>query len=64
MKEYANKKFIRYKEVDSLDWQDIEIENTPVMIQKTIKHLLDTKQIEDITIEHLPLEEVIEEFYR
>ncbi|MDR2541391.1 MAG: hypothetical protein LBD11_06660 [Candidatus Peribacteria bacterium] len=64
MDEYANKKFIRYKEVESLEWQDIEIENTPAMIQKTIKHLLDTKQIEDITIEHLPLEEVIEEFYR
>lgn len=64
MKEYANKKFIRYKEESSLDWETIEIDNTPVTIQKAVKHLLETKDIEDITIENLPLEEVIEEFYR
>ena len=64
MKEYANKKFIRYKESDSLDWETIEIENQPSLLQKAVKHLLETKNIEDITIENLPLEEVIEEFYR
>jgi ABC-2 type transport system ATP-binding protein len=64
MKEYANKKFIRYKEADSLDWETVEIENTPALLQKVVKHLLETKNIEDIMIENLPLEEVIEEFYR
>ena len=64
MQEYANKKFIRYKEADSLDWETIEIENQPALLQKAVKHLLETKNIEDITIENLPLEEVIEEFYK
>jgi ABC-type uncharacterized transport system ATPase subunit len=64
MKAYANKKFIRYKETESLEWQNIEIENSPEMIQKAVKHLLENKNIEDITIENMPLEDVIEEFYR
>lgn len=64
MKTYANKKFIRYKEADSFDWETIEIDNQPALLQKAVKHLLETKNIEDITIENLPLEEVIEEFYR
>ncbi len=64
MKKYANKKFIRYKEKETLDRQEIEIENTSEMIQKTIKYLFENKNIEDVTIENIPLEEVIEEFYR
>jgi len=64
MKTYANKKFIRYKEADSFDRETIEMENQPALLQKAVKHLLETKNIEDITIENLPLEEVIEEFYR
>jgi len=64
MKTYANKKFIRYKEKESLDWQEVEIENNSDLIQKTIKHLFENKNIEDVTIENIPLEDVIEEFYR
>jgi len=64
MKKYANKKFIRYKEKETLDREEIEIENTSEMIQKTIKYLFENKSIEDVTIENIPLEEVIEEFYR
>lgn len=64
MKKYANKKFIRYKEKETLDRQEIEIENTSEIIQKTIKYLFEHKNIEDVTIENIPLEEVIEEFYR
>jgi ABC-2 type transport system ATP-binding protein len=64
MKTYANKKFIRYKEKELLERQEVEIENTPSMIEKTIKHLFENKNIEDLTIENMPLEEVVEEFYR
>lgn len=64
MKQYANKKFIKFKEKDSLEWENIEIENTPELIQKAVKHLLEQKNIEDITIENMPMEEVIEEFYK
>lgn len=64
MKTYANKKFIRYKEKESLERQEVEIENDSDTIQKTIKHLFENKNIEDVTIENIPLEDVIEEFYK
>ena len=64
MRTYANKKTIRYKEKESLEREEVEIENDSILIQKTIKHLFDNKNIEDVTIENIPLEEIIEEFYR
>lgn len=64
MKTYANKKFIKFKEKERLEREDIEIENTPEMIQKTIKYLFEHKNVEDLTIENVPLEDVIEEFYK
>lgn len=64
MKTYANKKTIRYKEKESLEREEVEIANDSELIQKTIKHLFENKNIEDVTIENIPLEEVIEEFYR
>jgi len=64
MKKYANKKFIRYKAKDTLDREEIEIENSSEIIQKTIKYLFENRNIEDVTIENIPLEEIIEEFYR
>ncbi len=64
MKTYANKKTIRYKEKESLEREELEIENDAELIQKTIKYLFENKNIEDVTVENIPLEEVIEEFYR
>lgn len=60
---YGNKKTISYKTKHHVDRETVEIENTPSMIEKTIKHLFATKDIEDVKIQGIPLEEIITQFY-
>ena len=60
----ANKKFIRYKSKDTLQREEIVIENDPQVVQKTLKFLFENKEVEDVKVENVPLEDVIEEFYR
>ncbi len=64
MATHANKKFIRYKAKDTLQWEEIVIENDPKVVQKTLKFLFDNKDVEDVKVENVPLEDVIEEFYK
>jgi ABC-type uncharacterized transport system ATPase subunit len=59
----ANKKFIRYKAKDTLQREEIVIENNPQVVQKTLKFLFENKEVEDVKVENVPLEDVIEEFY-
>ncbi len=59
----ANKKFIRYKSKDTLQREEIVIENNPHVVQKTLKFLFENKEVEDVKVENVPLEDVIEEFY-
>lgn len=59
----ANKKFIRYKSKDTLQREEIVIENDPQVVQKTLKFLFENKEVEDVKVENVPLEDVIEEFY-
>jgi ABC-type uncharacterized transport system ATPase subunit len=59
----ANKKFIRYKAKDTLQREEIVIENDPQVVQKTLKFLFEDKEVEDVKVENVPLEDVIEEFY-
>ena len=59
----ANKKFIRYKAKDTLQREEIVIENDPQVVQKTLKFLFENKEVEDVKVENVPLEDVIEEFY-
>jgi ABC-type uncharacterized transport system ATPase subunit len=61
---HANKKFIRYKAKDTLQWEEIVIENDPKVVQKTLKYLFENKDVEDVKVENVPLEDVIEEFYK
>ena len=60
---HANKKFIRYKSKDTLQREEIVIENDPQVVQKTLKFLFENKEVEDVKVENVPLEDVIEEFY-
>ena len=60
----ANKKFIRYKSKDTLQREEIVIENDPQVVQKTLKFLFENKEVEDVKVENVPLEDVIEEFYQ
>ena len=60
----ANKKFIRYKAKDTLQREEIVIENNPQVVQKTLKFLFENKEVEDVKVENVPLEDVIEEFYK
>ena len=64
MKTHANKKFIRYKAKDTLQWEEIVVENDPEVVHKTLKFLFDSKDVEDVKVENVPLEDVIEEFYK
>jgi len=64
MTKHANKKFIRYKAKDTLEWEEIVIENDPKIVQKTLKYLFENKEVEDVKVENVPLEDVIEEFYK
>ena len=64
MATHANKKFIRYKSKDTLQREEIVIENDPQVVQKTLKFLFENKEVEDVKVENVPLEDVIEEFYR
>ena len=64
MKTHANKKFIRYKAKDTLQWEEIVIENDAEVVHKTLKFLFDSKDVEDVKVENVPLEDVIEEFYK
>ena len=64
MATHANKKFIRYKAKDTLQREEIVIENDPQVVQKTLKFLFENKEVEDVKVENVPLEDVIEEFYR
>jgi ABC-type uncharacterized transport system ATPase subunit len=59
----ANKKFIRYKAKDTLQREEIVIENDPQVVQRTLKFLFENKEVEDVKVENVPLEDVIEEFY-
>lgn len=63
MATHANKKFIRYKSKDTLQQEEIVIENDPQVVQKTLKFLFENKEVEDVKVENVPLEDVIEEFY-
>ncbi len=63
MTTHANKKFIRYKSKDTLQREEIVIENDPQVVQKTLKFLFENKEVEDVKVENVPLEDVIEEFY-
>ena len=63
MATHANKKFIRYKSKDTLQREEIVIENNPQVVQKTLKFLFENKEVEDVKVENVPLEDVIEEFY-
>ena len=63
MATHANKKFIRYKSKDTLQREEIVIENDPQIVQKTLKFLFENKEVEDVKVENVPLEDVIEEFY-
>ena len=63
MATHANKKFIRYKAKDTLQREEIVIENNPQVVQKTLKFLFENKEVEDVKVENVPLEDVIEEFY-
>lgn len=64
MKKYANKKFISYKEKWSLEWNDIEVPNQPKFVESAIKELYEKKEVEDLEIQNVPLEEIIEQFYK
>ncbi|MBQ2600046.1 hypothetical protein II582_01425 [bacterium] len=64
MATHANKKFIRYKAKDTLQREEIVIENDPKIVQKTLKYLFENKDVEDVKVENVPLEDVIEEFYK
>ena len=64
MKKYANKKFISYKEKWSLEWNDIEVPNEAKFVESAIKELYEKKEIEDLEIQNVPLEEIIEQFYK
>ena len=59
----ANKKFIRYKAKDTLQREEIVIDNDAETVQKALKYLFENKEVEDVKVENVPLEDVIEEFY-
>lgn len=63
MATHANKKFIRYKAKDTLQREEIVIDNDTETVQKTLKFLFENKEVEDVKVENVPLEDVIEEFY-
>jgi len=63
MATHANKKFIRYKAKDTLQREEIVIDNDAETVQKTLKYLFENKEVEDVKVENVPLEDVIEEFY-
>lgn len=63
MQKYANKKFISYKEKWSLERNDIEVPNDAKFVEIAIKELYEKKEIEDLEIQNVPLEEIIEQFY-
>ena len=63
MATHANKKFIRYKAKDTLQREEIVIDNDAEIVQKTLKYLFENKEVEDVKVENVPLEDVIEEFY-
>lgn len=64
MKKYANKKFISYKEKWKFERNNIEVENEVKIVETTIKQLFEHKKIEDVEIKNIPLEDIIEQFYR
>ena len=51
MATHANKKFIRYKAKDTLQREEIVIENDPEILHKTLKFLFDNKDVEDVSKE-------------
>jgi hypothetical protein len=46
-----------------LDWNDIEVPNEAKFVEMAIKELYEKKEIEDLEIQNVPLEEIIEQFY-
>lgn len=62
--DYWNKKVVRYKELGNLDWTTIEVENNPLLLKSTINDIFDKYKVEDLQIENIPLEEIIEQFYK
>jgi len=47
-----------------LDWNDIEVPNEAKFVESAIKELYEKKEIEDLEIQNVPLEEIIEQFYK
>jgi len=62
-KNYANSKIIKYKYMQDINWKIKEVENTPEILEKEIKNIIEWGKLEDMTIEDIPLEEIIEKFY-
>ncbi len=63
METKANKKFIKYKSKNTLQREEIAIDNDAEILQKTLKYLFEEKDVEDVKVENVPLEDIIEEFY-
>ena len=51
------------KAKDTLQREEIVIDNDAEVVQKTLKYLFENKDVEDVKVENVPLEDVIEEFY-
>ena len=63
LKDYANKKVLKYRYIWDLDWRVEEIESKSEVLEKKIKQILSGGKLEDMAVEDVPLEEVIERFY-
>lgn len=64
LRDYANKKVLKYRYIWDLERQIKEIENRPDILEKTIKQIVSKGSLEDMRIEDVSLEEVIEKFYK
>ena len=62
-KKYANKKIIKYRYEKDLDWSIKEVKAESSILENEIKNIFEKWKIEDMTIEDVPLEEIIEKFY-
>ncbi len=63
LRDYANKKVLRYRYIWDLDWRVEQIPAKSEVLEKKIKEILSNGKLEDMRIEDVPLEEVIERFY-
>jgi len=60
---YANKKIIKYRLNTDIDYKIKEVENKADILQKELDILIKQPNLEDLTIEDVPLEEIIKQFY-